>query len=257
MSTELIERARTGIAERVAQVAEVQRARAVAQSLQPGLIYQTDADAAAGADQAGMLVIGQRALKAAKDAALQIPKAMVEAINGVCRPIEDELARARTTVDTAKLAFDRQKVLEMRRREAAAAEAARLEAERIQNEQQEQIAAARAAGLSEEQVAEIAAAAEEVVPLEHAVETKPPERITRGGIAKQTVRRVPKAEIEDMTKVPKHLVDLRLSDAWAEARVAIRREQMADPSVGRENGVVYQGVRYFYEESVTTSGATR
>lgn len=253
MSTELIERARTGISERVAQVIEVQQARAVAQGIQPGLIYQTEADAVSGADSAGMLVRGQRALKAAKDAALAVPKAMIAAINGACAPIELELDSARKTIDTAKLAYDRQKRVEAERERLAKVEAARLEAERIAREQQEQIEAARAAGVSEAQVAEIAAAAEDVIPLEPEVSTKLPERITRGGMAKQTVRRVPKAEIEDMAQVPKHLVELRSSDAWAEARVAIKREQVQEPGVGREAGVVYQGVRFFYEESVTTS----
>ncbi len=262
MSTELVPTSLVGLANRaiLAEVEarpDIRTAVSLADSVR-GIVYQTDADAAAGADQALTLKRAQDALEAARKSVLEGPRAMVDAVNEFCKGLSTSLAAGRQALDSAKLAYDRE------RERAARAEQERLqrEADELAARQQEErrlIAeqtrnAALAGGATQDEAA--AAAADAASVIEDVAPFAVPEPVlsttTRGGAGAQSTRRNPKAAIVDLSKVKLALVDLRQSDAWASFRRAVRMKQAQQPGIGRDKAVVYQGVAYWYEPGVAT-----
>lgn len=196
-----------------------------------GIVYQSDAQAAEGADLDLKLAEALKRLEAAKRRVLEVPRAMTQAVEVVVAEIVADLKLGRSSLTAAKLTWDR----ELQRQQEEARRALEAEAKRLAAEQANQPGARPTAALVPE-----------------AAPRQPQPTVTRGSVAKQITTRLPKCKIVDLAKVDEVLVELRESDAWKIARREIAREEMAEPGVGRENAVVHGGVAYWYELNVQT-----
>lgn len=255
---QLVQWAQKAITAHVEGSAEVRAALMVAESAK-GLVI-APGDTARWVDAARTIQVGIKAGDAAKRKVLEVPKAMVAAVNDCYSGTAETLAAALKSINDAQLA-------EVRRQRAADAAAQRerqaaLDAAAAEERRQRETAAAEARRMTElagapKEMVELAAqqaadAVDEVVPL-----VEPPVEVqtqVRGSSGMAVTTKHLKAEIVNLADVDVVLVELRQKDACDVARRQMRLENMPEPGIGRERGVVFQGLRYFYEERIANRG---
>lgn len=257
----LVTWARDAVATSVSTNAVVGTAMVSAEAVK-GIVITDATQAQIAEDHAAAIKRGQQALATAKRPLLDLLNGMKAAIAAYLEPTTNALDRAIAEINAAQSGYARRlreeaERLERERRIAAEA-AAKAEAERIAAE----VEAARQMALDAGAPLEAAEAAalqtarqltDESLPLEEPPAPVPTATV-RGSSTQSVVTKVMKAEIVNLADVDPVLVDLRLKDACDVARREIRRENMREPGIGRENAVILGGVRYWFEESRSRRG---
>lgn len=255
---ELVVWARTAISREVEGAAKVKAALAVAEVVK-GLVLTNEAEAVMATDSARTVATGRRALEDAKKKVLEVPRAMVAVVNDAARTPSEILERAAKEINNAQLAYirrQREAEAKAQRERQAAFEAAAAEErkrrEEAASETRRLLAGAPAAAV-EAAVQAAQESVDEVVPLEEPA--APVVTQIRGGAGMAVTTKRLCAEIVSLADVDPVLVELRQKDACDVARREIRRENMPEPGIGRENGAVMGGIRYFYVESISNRSA--
>lgn len=251
----LVTWAREQVARRLEDAPAIREALVSAEAVR-GIVITTDGDNARAEDHAAALVRGQKAAEAVKRPLLDILNAIRRAIGDRLQPVTSPIDAALQEINAAQSSYTRRQreaaAEQQRARELEVQEAARLERERVAAAAESARQMALKTGASPE-VAEALAStvveeAEENVPLEDAPAVIPTATV-RGSSTQSVAARTLKAEIANLADVDVVLVELRVKDACDVARRDMRREEMLEPGVGKENARVHKGVRYWYEES--------
>lgn len=223
-----------GIMAQKAGAAEVARALEVAKNSR-GIVLQTDTDATENADASRVISDGLKALKAAKDAVLEIPKAMVAAVNAVAKPLELALTAGKQARADAALAY--------RAQQEAALRAAQAERQREIYRLAAEARAAQAAAAPFEDPEE------EIVPLAAPSGPVKAPTMVRGGASSQVFSEILTCELVNHHECDPAWLTLRTADALSYAREQIRRGDMAKPG-DVLHPVEEKGCRFFYRTSV-------
>ena len=230
----LVTTARGLIAEKT-RADEILRAVEVAKNSR-GIVLQNDTDATENADAGRVISDGLKALKAAKDAVLEIPKAMVAAVNAVCKPLETTLSEGKQARGDAAVAY-RNQVAERLRLEQLA-------------RQREAEALAKKAREEQEAANPFAEPEEDVVPLEVSSGPVSPPTMVRGGASSQVFSEVLQCELVNHHECEPAWLELRSKDAMDWFREQMKRGEVEKPG-DRFKPVEARGVRFFYRVSVS------
>jgi hypothetical protein len=235
-----------GLAVQGAEHADVKAGLAAADGVK-GLVIADENALVEVNDRGASVTKALKALKRAEDEVLAIPKDMVAAVRGVTAPLRAQLEAARDALDDAQRDWNR------RQREAAAA----AERERLAK-------IAEADRLEREREAEATRAAFEGRELETPAEDLPPPPEAPPIVAPRALVRTSSGASTSVKRLSCELVNphecdvawLALSPptapvAWYE--MEMKRGDAAKPGIGRENGIVVRGVRFFYAESISRS----
>lgn len=250
----LADRARALAVEMVGGAAEVNLALAAADSVK-GIVITDEATSRQVADAAKVLVQGKKAIAAAKKRVLGPVKAAEEAVKEYLGPMEARIARGIDAADAAQRSW---LMAERSRLEREKREAEEKERMRVAALERDRIAAAEEARRQMEQVGAPAEAVEQAVQSALAEEVAPPmdmpkveaAKMVKGGIGSQVLVDRLAAEIANLADIDPALVDLRQKDAVDAVRRLIEVGDVEKPGIGREHGIVYRGVRYFYETGI-------
>lgn len=215
-----------------------------------GLVVTDEAGDVAANDLGATITRTSKALKKAVDEVKAHPKNMIAAIDEITKPVLAALEAGRRAVDDAQLRYKAEQ-----RRKAAEEEARRLAAQRAA-EAAERERAAKAA-------AEAAAAAlegreaepeEEVPPAPVSAPVEAPRSLVRTSAGSSTTMKRLTCELVNPLDAPGRWLKLvNTTDPCAEFEDLRRRGEVDTPGVGDEKPVVYAGVKFFYQESVTRS----
>ena len=224
-----------GLAAQAVQSEQVKRALEVAKNSR-GIILASDAEAMENVDSTKLIVGGAKALGAAKDNVLAIPKAMVAAVNAVCKPLEDALAAGKKSRDDAALAYRQVK-------------AAEFERERLR-QQREVEALAQKAREQQALTNPFEDPEEEVVPLEIPTTPINPPSMVRGGSGSQVFSKVLTCELVNPHECDPSWLTLNNAAAKVWFRAKVKVGDCVDPGEGVEKAVTERGVRFWFSVSV-------
>jgi hypothetical protein len=218
-----------GVGRQIPQRPAIIRALDVADRLKAGMVVASDEQAVELADLVAVIIDGEKDLGEQMRVALQIPKAMEDALRDAVSDARVRLAAARNAGNGARVTWQ-----ETKRQRAKAEE----ERQRKAAEEAAAAAAARA-----EETGDDAPPPLEVAPVEVP-------RIVAGGVGKMGVQvRIVAAEIVDYAKVPRQWVQL----VPEVARASFLADARAWPTVMKRpepgESVVYKGVRFEAKES--------
>jgi hypothetical protein len=228
-----------------------------------GVVITTEADAMMAAERTAAVAAGAKAVAAAKKEALHVPAVMADAVKDLFLPIETRLRTAKAALDEANKDYIRrrreaaEREAEERQREAVrVAEEERRRQEQVTKEAREMALAAgappEAADAAAQAAADAATSMGEAVPLDFAAPDGRDMFQVRSGSVVQTMTKRLAAEIANVAEIDPSLVELRTKPALDYGRRAMRLEKMPEPGIGRDKSVVYQGIRYWYEEGIAT-----
>lgn len=241
-----------GLAAKIAEMPEVAAGLAAAEQARGMVVADANADAMAN-DLGAVVARTEKAVKRAADEVKSHPKRMVAAVDEIVAPLLAALKDGRAALDAAQLRWKAEQ-----RRIAAEQERARIEAQRKAEAEARQREAER-----QRLEAEAAAAGAppppepepEPPPAEEPPVVAPPSLVRTSAGSSTTTKRLTCELVDPAEADPYWIVLANTTTPIAAFKPVMERGDVQTPGIGKAEGVIYRGVRFWYEERIARSAS--